>query len=56
MIHFGMMLAFGAMVAVVFGVVGRETAKERFLYGLKVFGEFTAAGLILSWILYFFPL
>jgi hypothetical protein len=56
MIHFGMMLLFTLFVAVVFGLVGRETMAERIRYGAKVFLEFTIVGIALSWILYFFPL
>ncbi|MEO6390737.1 MAG: hypothetical protein ABIP75_02725 [Pyrinomonadaceae bacterium] len=56
MIHFGMMLLFALVVAIVFGLVGRDTTGERLKYGAKVFAEFTAVGIALSWILYFFPL
>lgn len=56
MIHFGMMLLFAFFVAVVFGLVGRETLRERVRYGAKVFLEFSLVGIALSWILYFFPL
>lgn len=35
--------------------MAKDTARERALYGLKVFAEFMVIGLILSWILYFIP-
>lgn len=54
--HFLMMLLFSAFVAVVFGVTAKQTARERFIYGLKVFGEFVIIGIVLAWILYFLPL
>jgi len=53
--HFLVMLLFAALVAVVFGVVGRERARSRALYGLKVFAEFVGVGLALAWLLYLLP-
>jgi hypothetical protein len=53
--HFLVMLLFAAIVAAVFGVVARETGRESFLYGLKVFAEFVGIGLALAWLLYFLP-
>jgi type III secretory pathway component EscS len=55
MIHFLAMVMMAAMVGVVFGIVGRDTQRERLLYGLKVFGEFVGIGLGLAWLLYFLP-
>ena len=53
--HFLVMTAFAIVAAVVFGAVGKDNHRERLTYGLKVFLEFMAIGLILSWILYFLP-
>lgn len=53
--HFLVMTLFAAMASVVFGAMAKETARERWLYGLKVFAEFIVIGLVLSWILYFIP-
>ena len=53
--HFLVMTLFAVFAAVVFGTVAKETNKDRFLYGLKVFAEFMVIGLVLSWILYFIP-
>jgi type III secretory pathway component EscS len=55
MIHFLAMVMMAAMVGVVFGIVGRDTKRERLSYGLKVFGEFVGIGLALAWLLYFLP-
>lgn len=49
------MTAFAFLSAVVFGTVAKDTPRERFLYGLKVFGEFMIIGLLLAWLLYFIP-
>lgn len=53
--HFLVMVLFAAMASVVFGAMAKDTAEERWLYGIKVFAEFIAIGLVLSWILYFIP-
>jgi len=49
------MAAFAFLASVVFGTVAKDTNKERFLYGAKVFAEFLIIGLALGWILYFIP-
>lgn len=54
--HFLIMVVFSAFVASVFGLVGRDTRREGFLYSLKIFGEFIAIGFILAWLLYWLPL
>jgi hypothetical protein len=56
MTHFFVLMLFSAIVAVVFGVVGREGPREQWHYGLKVFAQFVGFGLALAWVLYFFPL
>lgn len=56
MTHLLIMMLFAALVGAVMGVVSRETRQEQLRYGLKVFGEFVAIGLLLAWGLYFLPL
>lgn len=53
--HFLVMTAFAVVAAVVFGTVAKDTTQDRLIYGVKVFLEFMAIGLVLSWILYFLP-
>jgi hypothetical protein len=53
--HLLVMILFAALVAIVFGVVARNSEKERMIYGLKIFAEFIGIGLALAWVLYFFP-
>ncbi|HEV2884723.1 MAG TPA: hypothetical protein VGW36_07695 [Pyrinomonadaceae bacterium] len=53
--HFLVMTAFAGLAALVFGIVAKETKRDRILYGLKVFAEFLIIGLALAWILYFIP-
>ena len=49
------MTLFAALASVVFGAMAKDTTRERWLYGVKVFAEFMVIGLVLSWILYFIP-
>jgi hypothetical protein len=49
------MTLFAALASVVFGAMGKETTRDRWLYGVKVFAEFMVIGLALSWLLYFIP-
>lgn len=53
--HFLVMCLFAAMASVVFGAMAKDTPRERWLYGLKVFAEFIVIGLALGWLLYFIP-
>jgi hypothetical protein len=53
--HFLVMIAFGALAAVVFGIVAKESKEERLIYGFKVFAEFVVIGLALGWVLYIIP-
>ena len=53
--HFLVMTLFAALASIVFGAMGKETTRERLLYGVKVFAQFMGIGLALSWILYFIP-
>ena len=53
--HFLVMIAFAGLAAIVFGIVAKESKRERIVYGLKVFAEFLVIGLALGWILYFIP-
>jgi hypothetical protein len=53
--HLLWMSVFAALTAVVFGVASKGGDRQRFKYGLKVFGEFIAIALLLGWILYFIP-
>ena len=43
--HFLVMCLFAALSAIVFGAMAKDTPRERWLYGLKVFAEFIVIGL-----------
>ena len=53
--HFLVMALFAALASMVFGAMSKDTPRERWVYGLKVFAEFMVIGLVLAWILYFIP-
>ena len=53
--HFLVMMLFAAMAAVISGAMAKDTPRERWLSGIKIFGEFIIIGLVLGWILYFIP-
>jgi hypothetical protein len=49
------MMLFAVLASFVFGAMAKDTPRERWLYGVKVFAEFMVIGLVLSWVLYFIP-
>jgi uncharacterized membrane protein YagU involved in acid resistance len=53
--HFSAMLLFAFLVSVVFGVLSKDTPRERLIYGAKVFGAFVGIALLLGWIMYPVP-
>jgi putative Mn2+ efflux pump MntP len=54
--HLPAMVLFAFLVSVVFGVLSRNTPRERLLYGAKVFAMFVVVALALGWMMYFVPL
>jgi putative Mn2+ efflux pump MntP len=50
--HFTALVLFSFLVSVVFGVLSKNTPRERVLYGAKVFGVFVGIALLLGWIMY----
>ena len=53
--HFAAMLIFSFLVSVVFGVLGKNTPRQRVLYGAKIFGAFVGIALVIGWIMYPLP-
>jgi hypothetical protein len=49
------MVLFSFLVSVVFGVLSKNTPRERFFYGAKVFAAFVGVALVLGWIMYPVP-
>lgn len=50
--HITAMLLFSFLVAVVFGVLSKDTPRERAIYGAKVFGAFVGIAVLLGWLMY----
>ena len=50
--HFPAMLLFSLLVSVVFGVISKDTPRDRLIYGAKVFGAFVVIAVVLAWIMY----
>jgi len=53
--HLPAMIVFAFLVSVVFGVLSKDTPRERFIYGAKSFGAFVGIALLLGWMMYFIP-
>ncbi|HEV2424399.1 MAG TPA: hypothetical protein VGZ29_06195 [Terriglobia bacterium] len=53
--HLPAMLLFAFLVSVVFGVIARNTTRERILYGAKSFALFVGIALLIGWLMYPFP-
>jgi hypothetical protein len=53
--HFSAMLVFSLLVSVVFGVLSKNTPRERLEYGAKVFAAFVGLALVLGWLMYAVP-
>lgn len=50
--HFEAATLFALFTSVVFGVIGRDTDRERLLYGLKCFAYFMVAIFVIGWAMY----
>jgi uncharacterized membrane protein YagU involved in acid resistance len=53
--HFTALLLFSFLVSVVFGVLSKNTPRERLVYGAKVFAAFVGIALVIGWIMYPVP-
>jgi hypothetical protein len=54
--HLGLLMVFALLVSIVFATLMRETPREQALFGLRLFGVFVAAALVLGWLMYPLPL
>ncbi len=55
MTHLIVIILFSALVAVVFGILGKETRGAQMRYGANVFLKFVGIAMVLGWFLYFIP-
>ncbi len=49
------MVLFSFLVSVVFGVLSKNTPRERLIYGAKVFVSFVGVAIVLGWVMYPVP-
>ncbi|MDP6374074.1 MAG: hypothetical protein QF463_10080 [Vicinamibacterales bacterium] len=54
--HFFLMALFSAFVSVVFAALMRDEPRDQLRFGAMLFAAFVAAGVVLSWLMYPFPL
>ena len=53
--HFYALVLFSFLVSVVFGVIAKDTPRDRILYGAKSFGLFVGIAILAGVVLYFLP-
>lgn len=54
--HFLLMVVFAACVSVVFAVLMRDDPADQLRLGARMLAGFVGAGVLLSWLMYPFPL
>jgi hypothetical protein len=55
MSHLGLLLLFAFFVALVFALLAHDEPREQAVSGLRIFGGFVVAGLVLGWLMYPLP-
>ena len=53
--HFPAMVLYAFLVSVVFGVIAKNTTRERLIYGIKSFALFIGIALLIGWVMFPFP-
>jgi len=53
--HFPALVLFSFLVSVVFGLLSKDTPRERLWYGAKVFAAFIGIALAVGWLMYPLP-
>ena len=54
--HVGLMVLFALFVSIVFATLMRERPADQAWLGLRLFGAFVVAGIVIGWLLYPLPL
>ena len=54
--HLVLLSIFALLVSVVFALINRDEPREQLLFGGMLFAGFLAAGIVLGWVMYVFPL
>ena len=55
MYHFTAMVLFSFLTSVVFGVLAKDTLRDRVFYSIKSFVLFVGVAVMLGWIMFPFP-
>lgn len=54
--HLGLLILFAFFVAAVFATISHDDPPAQLRFGLRLFGGFVGAGLLLGWLMYPLPL
>lgn len=54
--HLGLLALFAFFVSTVFATLMRDTPRDQMRFGLRLFGGFLAAALVMGWLMYALPL
>ena len=54
--HFGLMILFAFFVSLVFAVIAKDRRADQIVVGVKMFGIFIAAAIVIGWVMRIFPL
>jgi hypothetical protein len=54
--HLGLLVLFAFFVSIVFATLMRDTLRDQVHFGLRLFGGFIAAALVMGWLMYPLPL
>jgi len=54
--HFALLVTFAFFVSLVFALLGRDSPREQVRFGGLLMAGFLAAGIVLGWLMYAFPL
>ncbi len=53
--HFPALVIYSFLTSVVFGVLSKDTPRDRLIYAAKVFAAFLGTAIVLGWLMYFVP-
>lgn len=54
--HFGLLVLFAFFVSLIFAVIQHDSPQQQLRLGVRMFGGFVGAGVILGWVMLVFPL
>jgi hypothetical protein len=54
--HLGLMLLFAFFVSLIFATIAKDHPREQAILGAQMVGMFTAAAIVLGWVMRLFPL